>query len=165
MDGARLLRHPALTGRFEPVAELLHLEDFVDGREFDLGSRRISEEEIVAFGRAWDPLYLHVDPVAALEGPYGGLIASGRHSCVVFQRLLHDSVLVRAAAGGMAGADEVRWLVPVRPGDTLAGRARVVETVADTNGGVVVLDGELVNQHGEVSTVLRVRERIEKRPA
>jgi len=154
VDDTRVLGHPPLT------TELLHFEDFTPGREFDLGTRTVSEHEIVEFGRAWDPLDLHVDPVAALDGPYGGLIASGRHSCVIFQRLLHDSVLARAASHGMVGADEVRWLVPVRPGDTLTGRARVVETVADGDGGVVVLDGELVNQNGEVSTVLRVRERI-----
>jgi acyl dehydratase len=147
------------------MPELLHFEDFVPGREFDLGARTVSEEEIIEFGRAWDPLDLHVDPVAAMDGPYGGLIASGRHSCVIFQRLLHDSVLTRAASRAMVGADEVRWLVPVRPGDTLTGRARVVETVPDEDGGVVVLDGELVNQGGEVSTVLRIRERIARRPA
>ena len=157
MDNAGVLRHPALTG-------LLHFDDFVAGREFDLGARTVSEAEIIEFGLAWDPLDLHVDPVAAAEGPYGGLIASGRHSCVIFQRLLHDSVLAHAASLGMTGADEVRWLVPVRPGDTLTGRARVVEAVPDTDGGVVVLDGELVNQDGEVSTALRVRERVGRRP-
>jgi acyl dehydratase len=139
---------------------MLHLEDFAPGDAFDLGRWTFSQDEIVEFGLWCDPLDLHTDPEAAAAGPFGGLIASGRHSCVAFARLLWDGLLSGTATLGPVGADEVRWRTPVRPGDTLTARATVAEVLAD---GVVVLEGELLNEAGEVSTTLRLRERVAAR--
>jgi acyl dehydratase len=106
---------------------LLYLEDFPPGRVFELGDHRITMEEIVAFGRQFDPQPFHVDPVAAVDSPFGGLIASGWHSCAILMRLWHDAVLSTSAALGSPGVDEVRWLHPVRPGDVLRGRGEVTD--------------------------------------
>jgi len=106
--------------------DLLHLEDFVQGRVFELGRHEITLEEIVAFGRQFDPQSFHVDPDAARDSPFGGLIASGWHSCAILMRLWHDAVLATSVALGSPGVDEIRWLHPVRPGDVLTGRAEVL---------------------------------------
>ncbi len=113
---------------FSPApADLLHFEDFIPGRVFELGRHEITTEEIVAFGRQFDPQPFHVDPGAARDSPFGGLIASGWHSCAILMRLWHDAVLATSVALGSPGVDEVRWLHPVRPGDVLTGRGEVVE--------------------------------------
>ena len=97
----------------------LTFEDFEPGRVFELGAREVTEEEIVAFAREWDPQPFHVDPEAAQESSFGGLIASGWHTGAMWMRLYVDSLLVGAASMGSPGIEELRWLAPVRPGDTL----------------------------------------------
>ncbi len=104
----------------------LYLEDFIPGHAFELGSRAIERAEIVAFAEAYDPQDFHLDDAAAAGSIYGGLIASGWQTACVFMRLFVDGLLVRAAAMGSPGIDELRWLQPVRPGDQLAGRVEVL---------------------------------------
>ena len=138
--------------------DLLHFEDFTPGLVFDLGSREVTTEAIVAFGLAYDPLPFHIDPDAAVDGPYGGLVASGRHSALIWMRLYVDAVLNRAAGMGSPGLDEIRWHRPVRPGDVLHGRVTVLQATpsATRSGrGTVRFEGEVVNQHGEVATSVR----------
>jgi acyl dehydratase len=150
------------------MADLLHFEDFPPGRVFDLGSREVTAEEIIRFGRAYDPLPFHVDPEAPADGPYGGLIASGRHSAVVWMRLYVDAVLSRAAGMGSPGIEEIRWHRPVRPGDVLHGRVTVLEAAPSRTRpqrGTVRFDGELVNQDGELATTVRGRNFFARRDA
>lgn len=110
-----------------PSTSQLHFEDFLPGSVFELGSHEITEAEILQFARQFDPQPFHVDAVAALQTPFGGLIASGWHSCSILMRLWYDAVLSRSASLGSPGVDEVRWLHPVRPGDVLTGRGEVVD--------------------------------------
>jgi len=105
----------------------LHWEDFPVGMVRETGRTTVSKEEIVAFGRQFDPQPFHVDEAAAARSPYGGLIASGWHTCSLAMRLYHDAVLCRAASQGSPGVEKVRWLRPVRPGDTLRVRVEVLE--------------------------------------
>ncbi|MBM3678118.1 MAG: MaoC family dehydratase [Actinobacteria bacterium] len=138
--------------------DLLHFDDFAPGREFALGTWEVTAEEIVEFGLAWDPLPFHTDPDAPPDGPYGGLIASGRHSGVIWMRLYVDAVLSRAATLGSPGLDEIRWHVPVRPGDVLTGTAKVLEARVSSSRpdrGIVAFEGTVVNQAGEVATTIR----------
>lgn len=142
------------------MGELLQFEDFTPGRVFDLGSREVTAEAIIAFGLAYDPLPFHVDPDAPADGPYGGLVASGRHSALIWMRLYVDAVLSRAAGMGSPGLDEIRWHRPVRPGDVLHGRITVLEAAPSAKHpgrGTVLFEGEVVNQHGEVATSVRGR--------
>lgn len=146
----------------------LHFEDFTPGRVFELGNWHVMTEEIVAFGKAYDPLPFHTDPDAPAEGPYGGLISSGRHSGVIWMRLLVDAVLNRSAATGSPGIDEIRWHRPVRPEDVLHGRATVAEArLSGTRAGrgTVVFEGEVVNQDGDVATSIRYRTFFARRRA
>jgi acyl dehydratase len=106
---------------------ILHLDDLAPGQVYPLGRRTLGRDEIVAFARDWDPQPFHLDQDAAEASIYGGLIASGWHTVCVFMRLFADGLLVRAAALGSPGVDEVRWLRPVRPGDTLDARLEILE--------------------------------------
>src|SRR5262245_32647886 len=106
----------------------LFFEDLEPGQVVELGSRAVTEEEIVAFGRQWDPQPFHVDPEAAKGSVFGGLIASGWHTGAIWMRLYVDALLDGAASMGSPGIEDLRWLAPVRPGDTLTGRLTVLET-------------------------------------
>lgn len=106
---------------------MLYLDDLAPGQTYPLGQRTLSRDEIVAFARDWDPQPFHLDEAAAAASIYGGLIASGWHTVCVFMRLFADGLLARAAALGSPGVDEVRWLRPVRPGDTLHARLEILE--------------------------------------
>ncbi|MEO5575808.1 MAG: MaoC family dehydratase [Gaiellaceae bacterium] len=129
----------------------LFLEDFEPGEVLELGSHTVSEEEILAFARQWDPQPFHVDPEAAKDSVFGGLIASGWHTGSLWMRLYVDATLGRADSRGSPGIEELRWLAPVRPGDTLSGRLTVLETTPSASRfdrGTVRIRGEMVNQDG-----------------
>lgn len=123
----------------------------------DLGTVTFTAEEIVAFARAYDPQPMHVDPEAARESIYGSLIASGWHTAGAYMRMLVDTVIGESASLGSPGLDNLRWLKPVRPGDTLTGRFVVLEAKPSNSRpdwGIVRSRGEMTNQHGDV--VLRL---------
>ncbi len=105
----------------------LHWEDFPVGLVIECGSRTVQREEILAFARDFDPQPFHVDEAAARESLFGGLSASGWHTCALTMRLMCDAYLLRSSSLGSPGLDEVRWLRPVHPGDTLHVRMTVLE--------------------------------------
>ena len=105
-------------------------EDFIPGAVIPLGEVAVTRETIVAFARAWDPQPLHLNEGVAREGPAGGLIASGWHTCCLNMRLLVEGLLAGSTSLGAPGVDEVRWLAPVRPGDRLRSALSVLEVKA-----------------------------------
>ena len=142
-------------------------EDFEPGQVFELGSRTVSEEEIVAFAREFDPQPFHVDPAAAGESVFGGLIASGWHTGAMWMRMYVDTML-GSAARGSPGIEELRWLVPVRPGDTLSGRLTVLEATPSAttpDRGTVRIRGEMLNQDGVTVMAMTSRGHFGRRPA
>ena len=106
-----------------------YFEDFFQGLTVDLGNVEFTAEGIIEFARAYDPQPMHTNLEAARESIYGGLIASGWLTVAIMMRLLWDTLLKDAVSLGSPGADEVRWLKPVRPGDTLRARFTVVEAI------------------------------------
>lgn len=130
-----------------------HWEDFPPGKVIEHGARTLSEADIVAFAREWDPQRYHVDPEAAKATPFGGLIASGWQSCGVAMRLMCEAYLNESSCVGSPGIDEVRFLKPVRPGDTLRFRSTVLDSApskTQPNRGTVTFRWELLNQRDEV---------------
>ena len=143
-------------------------EDFQVGERAELGRHTFSEDEILEFGRRYDPQPFHVDVENARQNAFGGLIASGWHTMAIFMRLYVDAILLDSASLGSPGVEELRWLKPVRPGDTLTGRSRVLWTKPserDPGRGTVFSESELVNQDGEVVMRLRARGLFGRRPA
>lgn len=138
----------------------LYFEDFEPGQVLELGSVAVTEAEIVEFARRYDPQPFHLDPEAAKESVFGGLIASGWHTGAMWMRLYVDSMLGVASSQGSPGVEELRWLAPVRPGDTLHGRLTVLETTPSERNparGTVRIRGEMVNQDGVTAMTMTSR--------
>ena len=131
----------------------LFFEDFTPGEVIELGTYEMTESEIVDFGRRFDPQYFHTDPEAAADSPFGGLIASGWHTCSAWARLWIDTVISRADSRGSGGMQEVRWLEPVRPGDRLAATVEILDVRPSSrhaDRGTVFIGCTMTNQHGRV---------------
>jgi acyl dehydratase len=143
-------------------------EDFTPGQVLELGSRTVTAEAIVAFAREFDPQPFHLDEEAAKRSIYGGLLASGWHTGAIMMRLLCDGLLYDTVSLGSPGIDEMRWLRPVRPGDTLSARMTVLEAIpsrSKPDRGVLRTLTEMLNQHGEVVMTVRGLSLLGRRPA
>ena len=134
-----------------------YFEDYVVGSSYEYGTAAVDEREVLAFAKQFDPQPMHVDPVAAAQGPFGGLIASGWHTSGLMMRLFVDHYLSSVASLASPGVDELKWLQPVRPGDTLRIRVTVTEarrSRSKPDRGIVRTFIEVLNQRGEtVSTI------------
>ncbi|WP_101296778.1 MaoC family dehydratase [Halegenticoccus soli] len=111
----------------------LHFEDVREGEIRELGSYRVSKDEMVAFAQRYDPQPIHVDESAAEASIYGGIIASGWYTAGVCMRLLVDGFLIDAASMGSFGLDELRWRAPVRPDDVISVRNEIVDARESTS--------------------------------
>lgn len=128
-------------------------DDIKQGEVVELGSRTLDKERMVAFAREFDPQPFHTDEKAAEASIWGGLIASGWLTGSVLMRIFYDGFLKDTASMGSPGIDELRWIKPVRPGDTLTVRLTVLETAASRSKpdrGIVRSLMEVLNQHGEI---------------
>ncbi|HEY3066731.1 MAG TPA: MaoC family dehydratase [Methylomirabilota bacterium] len=144
-----------------------YFEDFAPGDVVDLGQRRITKEEIIAFARQFDPQYFHLDEEAARKSIYGGLLASGWHTGSLTMRMLCDNLVNNLASMGSPGIDELRWLKPVRPGDTLSATWTVLQATpsrSKPDRGIVHALTEVRNQHGEVVLTMKGMSLIARRP-
>ena len=131
---------------------LLYWEDLQGAETVEIGSHTFTQKEMIDFARQFDPQPFHVDPEAAKNSYFKGLIASGWHTCAIAMRLMVDKYVNRSASLGSPGLDNIRWLAPVRVGDTLTYRrtttaARVSESKPDI--GLLQSRWEAVNQRGE----------------
>jgi acyl dehydratase len=144
-----------------------YFEDFKPGEVADLGSHTITRDEIIAFARQFDPQVFHVDEEGAKHTIFGGLIASGWHTGSLVMRLFCDGVIKSAASLGSPGIDEMRWIKPVRPGDTLSLRVTVTECIpsrSKSDRGIVRSLLELFNQRGEAVVSIKGMNLIRRRP-
>jgi acyl dehydratase len=147
---------------------MLYFEDFPPGDVRESPARTVTREDILAFAREFDPQPFHADEAAAARTIYGGLIASGWHTIAIYMRLMWESYLKDTASLGSPGVDEVRWLKPVRPGDTLRARFTVLEAVpsrSKPDRGIIRSLSHVFNQHGEVVMTLRGLGLFARRPA
>jgi acyl dehydratase len=150
-----------------PVGER-HFEDYVPGEVCVYRGFAIDEEAIVEFARRYDPQPMHADPDAAARGPFGGLIASGWHTIALVMRVLVERYLSHVAAIVSPGIDELRWTLPVRPGDVLAVRVTVLEASVSRSKpdrGLVRTQVEALNQRGEVVLSMKAMNFIRRRSA
>lgn len=128
-------------------------EDYVPGSVFEFGYVTLSEKEIIAFARGYDPQPIHTDPAWSATGPFGGLIASGVHTIAACMRLYVAHYISQVASLASPGLDEIRWPRPVRPGDRLHIRVTVTGARASRSKpdrGLVHSAVETLNQSDEV---------------
>ena len=140
-----------------------YFEDFTVGSVYEFGSITVTEPEIIAFA----PQVMHTDPVAAARGATGGLIASGWHTIALMMRMYADGFL---PSNGLPapGVDEVRWLKPVRPGDTLRMRVTIKEartSQSKPDRGIIRPFSEVLNQRDEVVLTVLPINLVRRRPA
>ncbi|HLY89571.1 MAG TPA: MaoC family dehydratase [Acetobacteraceae bacterium] len=135
-----------------PPAER-YFEDYTVGLVDEFGEVEVTAEEIVGFARRYDPQAMHTDAEASARGPFGGLIASGWHTAAMVMRLFVEHYLSRVATLPAPGIDELRWVLPVRPGDRLRVRVTVTEarrSRSKPDRGIVRSLVEVLNQRDEV---------------
>jgi acyl dehydratase len=144
-----------------------YYEDFHPGAVLELEPVTVSAEEIVEFASRYDPQPFHVDPEAAKESAFGGLVASGWHTVALFMGSFVRSALLDSASMGSPGVEEIRWLAPVRPGDELRPRATIEDarpSATRADRGTVFTLCEVFNQDGALVMTLRARSFFGRRP-
>ena len=132
-------------------------EDYLEGSVHELGSVQVDKNEVIEFARRYDPQVFHTDEEAAKRTLFGGLIASGWHSAALMMRLLADNFISKVASLGAPAVDELRWHLPVRPGDVLSVRVSVLDTRrsrSKPDRGVMRTRVEVTNQRGELAMSL-----------
>jgi acyl dehydratase len=147
---------------------MLYWEDFPAGEIVNMGSHTFTEAEIIAFAKQFDPQPFHVDPDAAKQSFYKGLIASGWHTCSVAMRLMVDKYVGRSASLGSPGLDNIRWLAPVRAGDTITyQRTTTAVRPSESKPGIGLVHSrwEATNQHGERVMTMEGWGMFRRRPA
>ena len=147
---------------------MLYLEDFSVGDTREFGRYTVSLEEVMEFGRKYDPQPFHIDEAAAAKSHFGGLIASGWHTCGMFMKMLADDFNSRGGGSlGSPGVDELRWLKPVRPGDVLSVRGEVLEarpSKSKPERGIVRSRFEVFTEDGTVVMSLTSVSLMSRRP-
>ena len=142
-----------INSTFTVPAEKRYFEDYISGSVHEFGNISVEQDEVIAFARRFDPQVFHTNPILAKKTIYGGLIASGWHTAGLMMRLFADHYLSKVASLGSPGIDELRWNVPVRPGDELSIRITVLETKrsrSKPDRGIVRSFIEVINQDREV---------------
>ena len=132
----------------------VYFENLPVGEIIELGSRRVTREEIIEFATAFDPQPHHLEEEAANASILKGLSASGWHTCAIMMRMLCDGLVHRAASMGSPGIDEVRWMKPVRPGDLLTMRGEVKSARVSKSRpemGIVDIEWSLFNEREQVA--------------
>ena len=139
-----------------------YFEDIRLGEQIEIGSHLFTAADIIAFARQYDPQPFHIDPELAAQSHFGGLIASGWHTASIWSKLFVNYQIKQAKernipqqgerpqSGPSPGFRELKWLAPVRAGDTISFRSRVTEKIelqSRPNWGLLVSRNEGVNQN------------------
>lgn len=157
-----------MNGSFATTPENRYFEDYVAGSVHEFGSIVVDEQDVIDFGKRFVPLSYHTDREAAKTSIYGGLIASGWHTAALMMRLYTDNYLSKIANLGSPGADELRWDLPVFPGDQLSIRVTVLEARCSSSKpdrGIVRSFCEILNQKREVVMTVKMVNFVRTRPS
>ncbi|MCF3593305.1 MaoC family dehydratase [Rhodobacteraceae bacterium LMO-12] len=145
----------------------MYFDDLPVGFTFETDSRTLTEQEVVEFARAYDPQPFHIDPEAAKASIYGGIIASGFQTLIVAFDLILSANIWTDASMGSPGLDELRWKLPVRPGDTLRVRGRVTASEPSksrADRGRTTISYEILNQKDEVVSSYSAIQLLKRQP-
>lgn len=133
---------------------MLYYEDIIVGSSKTFGNYEVTREEVMQFAEAYDPQPFHLDDDAAAATHFGRLSASGWHTCAMTMRMMVDDMKINKQAGlGSPGVDQLRWIKPVYPGDTLSCRSEILEkrrSKSRPDMGIFKAKNQTFNQHGEM---------------
>jgi acyl dehydratase len=146
-----------------------YLEDMNVGDHAAFGSYAVTREEVIDFASRFDPQAFHLDDAAAAQTHFGRLSASGWHTCAMTMRMMVENLTVGGHAGlGSPGVDQIRWLKPVYPGDTLRVETIVTEVRPSRSKpdiGSVHSDITVFNQNAEPVMTMKSIGLVRRRPA
>ena len=150
------------------MSQFYYWEDFFKGQVIDCGMMTISESDILEFASQYDPQRFHISKAEAEHTIFKGLIASGWQTGSFMMRMVCDSFMTNSSSIGSPGLESLKWIKPVRPGDTL----RTVVEVLDTRPlnskphlGMILSKWSCYNQHDEITTTIEAWNMFEKRPS
>ena len=144
-----------------------YFDDLHTGDRFVSRGVTLTESSIVDFAVHYDPQRFHIDVEAARESPYGGVIASGFQTLALGFRMFLQLGMLDSSSIGSPGMDEVRWLAPVRPGDTLHTEGEVLEarpSSSKPDRGIIIMGMRILNQRDDVVMTLKATMFILRRP-
>ena len=135
------------------MASPMFFEDFEVGTTEEFGEYLVTEEEILEFASKYDPQAFHLSDEAAKATLFGGLCASGWHTCAIAMRMLVDNMPESNKSLGSPGIDELRWTRPVFPGNTLRVKTTVLSKTNSRSRpdlGSLQMQNEVFNQKNEL---------------
>src|SRR3954453_10511224 len=148
---------------------MIYFEDLEVGAETDFGSYDVTREEVLEFARKYDPQPFHLSDEAAAKTHFARIAASGGHTGAMTMAVIARKVFDEEQAGlGSPGIDELRWLKPVYPGDTLHVRGKIIEKMPSRSRpemGSFRTHTTVTNQHGEPVMTFTSIVLIRRRPA
>lgn len=145
-----------------------YYEDYTLGEVVEADGVSLAESDVLDFALRYDPQPFHLDREAAQRSIFGGLIASGWQTGALALRMLIQAGLIGKGSMGSPGLDELRFLKPVRPGDTLYAKARIEamrESASKPDRGIVLVYYWVENHKGETVMSFKGNQLIAKRPA
>lgn len=143
-------------------------EDFEVGQRFVSQGVTFTEASIIDFATRYDPQRFHIDREAAARTPFGGIVASGFQTLALSFRMFFQLGVIRESGIGAPGIEDLKWLAPVRPGDTVHTEIEVIElrpSRSKTDRGVVRQRYTARNQRGETVMTLIVPQIVSRRPS
>ncbi len=145
-----------------------YFEDFAIGTTQKFGNYRVTREEILEFAARYDPQPFHLSDEAARATLFGGLCASGWHTCAMAMRMIVENMADGGKGTlGSPGIDELRWTKPVFPGDTLRMESTIIdkkESRSRPDMGTVFMHNKVFNQNDELVMSNKPMVMFRKRP-
>lgn len=141
-------------------------EDYSVGEVIRSAAITLTEADIIDFAFRYDPQPFHIDKLSAEKSIYGGLIASGWQVIAVTFRMLVQAGFLGEGSMGSPGVEELKWMLPVRPGDTLRGEVEILDMRVSTSKpdrGLVRMAYRIINQKGETVSSLRSTQLVKRR--
>jgi len=152
----------------QKMSQFYYWEDFFKGQIIECGTMTISESQILEFASEYDPQRFHVSKTEAENTIFNGLIASGWQTGSFMMRMVCDSFMTNSSSIGSPGLESLKWIKPVRPGDTLKTVVEVLETRplnSKPHLGMILSRWSCYNQKEELTTTLEAWNMFEKRPS
>ncbi len=144
-----------------------YFDDFEVGERFESRGVTLSESQILDFALTYDPQPIHIDKIAAEASPFGGLISSGFQTLALAFRMFYQEKVINACSLGSPGMSELRWLLPVRPGDTLRTLAEITgkrPSRSRSDRGTVDFAFQVLNQKDETVMTFKSVSILARRP-
>ena len=145
---------------------MIYFEDLNIGTKILIGPISVSEKEIIEFAKKFDPQPFHVDIEKAKDSLFGNLCASGWHTCSLYMRMLYDGLLINLASLGSPGMNEIRWIKPLFPDETINGELTIISKTPNKSKpsiGSMVIDSKVFNSKKELIMTMQSISIVKKR--